>query len=164
MANFVQNSPSFQVVKNSFCLRFSAFLICKQLLLNVFWWPSLAKSENILQNLSKPRHIFTQQRKQVAVTLSVYLFKKKDSMIPCVSCVILTVDHRWRQMMVKTKCSKRAARVSLMMFSPRTLWRPLWSIMTRPRPFVLFVLYNEQKGKNDVLASHGLTVGKVFPV
>ena len=92
----------FQVVKNSYCLGFSAFLIDRQLTLNFFSWPSLAKSENIFQPLSKPRHIEHNKENKLScvIHVSVCLTKRfHDS----VRLLCKTVDHRCRQMIVKTK-------------------------------------------------------------
>ena len=92
----------FQVVKNSYCLGFSAFLIYRQLTLNFFSWPSLAKSENVFQPLSKPRHIEHNKENKLpcVIHVSVCLTKRfHDS----VRLLCNTVDHRCRQMIVKTK-------------------------------------------------------------
>ena len=74
----------FQVVKKTYCLGFSTFLICKQFPLNFFSWPSLAKSENVFQPLSKPRHIEHNKENKLAWRYPCVCLKK-ESMIPCVS-------------------------------------------------------------------------------
>ena len=92
----------FQIFKNTYLLGFSTFLICKQLPLNFFSWPSLAKSENVFQPLSKPRHIEHNKENKLpcVIHVSVCLTKRfHDS----VRLLCNTVDHRCRQMIVKTK-------------------------------------------------------------
>ena len=92
----------FQVVKKTYCLGFSTFLICKQFPLNFFSWPSLAKSENVFQPLSKPRHIEHNKENKLpcVIHVSVCLIKRfHDSVGPLCN----TVDHRCRQVIVKTK-------------------------------------------------------------
>ena len=92
----------FQVVKNSYCLGSSAFLIYRQLTLNFFSWPSLAKSENVFQPLSKPRPIEHNKENKLpcVIHVSVCLTKRfHDS----VRLLCNTVDPRCRQMIVKTK-------------------------------------------------------------
>ena len=64
----------FQVVKNTYCLGFSTFLICNQLPLNFFWWPSLAKSENVFFNLFQNRVILNTTKKTSCRALYMYLF------------------------------------------------------------------------------------------
>ena len=64
----------FQVVKNTYCLGFSTFLICNQLPLNIFSWPSLAKSENVFFNLFQNRVILNTTKKTSCRALYTYLF------------------------------------------------------------------------------------------
>ena len=64
----------FQVVKNTYCLGFSTFLICNQLPLNFFSWPSLAKSENVFFNLFQNRVILNTTKKTSCRALYMYLF------------------------------------------------------------------------------------------
>jgi len=92
----------FQVFKKTYCLGFSTFLICIQLPLNFFSWPSLAKSENVFQPLLKPRPIEHNKENKLpcVIHVSVCLTKRfHDS----VRLLCNTVDHRCRQMIVKTK-------------------------------------------------------------
>ena len=140
----------FQVVKNSYCLGLFAFLIYRQLTLNFFSWPSLAKSENVFQPLSKACHIEHNKENKLpcVIHVSVCLTKRfHDS----VRLLCNTVDPRCRQMIVKTKQWHTSRGCVTHIFFSHAGYDVFCDLLlTRPTATRnLFVLYDEKKGKKQ---------------